>query len=112
MSYSLDLRKKVLKYLEKGHSQQEASALFGVSRRTIYTWLNREDLNPSPRKTWQSKINKKQLQNYVLANPDLLLREYALQFNVTVNAISLAFRSLNIRKKNDAIHGKKVYKKD
>ena len=111
MSYSLDLRKKVLKYIELGHSQSEASKLFGVSRRTIYSWLNRQNLKSSPRKFWQSKIDKKQLQKYVLANPDLLLREYAAQFNVTVNAISLAFRSLNIRKKNDALRGKNVYEK-
>ena len=34
MSYSLDLRKRVLKYLEKGNSQEEASVIFGISQKT------------------------------------------------------------------------------
>ena len=104
MTYSIDLRKKVLKYIELGGKKKEAARIFSLNRDTIYKWLKRSNLQPTPRKTWQHKINKSDLVQYVNKNPDLILREYAEEFNVTVNAISKAFRALNIRKKNDALH--------
>ncbi|WP_153986049.1 IS630 transposase-related protein, partial [Streptococcus suis] len=39
MAYSLDFRKKVLAYCEKTGRITEASAIFQVSRNTIYQWL-------------------------------------------------------------------------
>ena len=40
-TYSKDLRKKVINYLNKGKSQKEASEVFGVHRNTISRWINR-----------------------------------------------------------------------
>ena len=36
--YSLDLRKRVIKYLKKGHSKKKASKVFQITTRTIYNW--------------------------------------------------------------------------
>ncbi|MCJ2542790.1 IS630 transposase-related protein, partial [Thermostichus vulcanus] len=41
MSYSLDLRERVVKYVEEGGSPTEAAQLYDVSRATIYRWLGR-----------------------------------------------------------------------
>ena len=42
MTYSLDLRKKALDYVESGHSQLEAAAVFGVTSRTIWNWIQKK----------------------------------------------------------------------
>ena len=49
MAYSTDLRKRVLYFINNGGSKVAAERTFGVSRRTIYNWLEAED--PSPVKS-------------------------------------------------------------
>jgi putative transposase len=44
MPYSLDLRKKVIDYLQRRGGVTKASQIFQVSRASIYRWLNRENL--------------------------------------------------------------------
>ena len=44
MAYSLDLRKRIVDYVENGGGITKAAALFKVGRATIYRWLGREDL--------------------------------------------------------------------
>lgn len=39
--YSLDLREKVINYISKGHSQKEASDVFGLHRNTVNRWCIR-----------------------------------------------------------------------
>ena len=43
MAYSTDLRKRVLDFIDNGGSKAAAKRIFGVSRRTIYNWLEAED---------------------------------------------------------------------
>ena len=40
MRYSIDLRKRVLDFVEAGGSKAEASRRFSVSRTIIYEWLD------------------------------------------------------------------------
>ena len=40
MRYSLDLRKRVLDFIQAGGSKTEAAKRFNVGRTTIYKWLN------------------------------------------------------------------------
>ena len=44
MADSLDLRKRVVDYVENGGDITKAVALFKVGRAIIYRWLGREDL--------------------------------------------------------------------
>ena len=46
MTYSKDLRKRVVAFVESGGSRAEAARLFEVSRWCVYDWINREDLAP------------------------------------------------------------------
>ena len=110
MSYSTDLRKKVLAFLSEGGTQKDAAKLFNIGTTTIYCWKKRKSLTPTPRKTWQNKINKQELIQHVKDFPDMILRERAEHFNVKTNAIWNALRRLKIHKKNDIISGKDVYK--
>ncbi|MFP4387138.1 MAG: IS630 transposase-related protein, partial [Alphaproteobacteria bacterium] len=43
MSKSYDLRVQALSYIRAGGSKAEAARLFGVTRRTLYNWLERGD---------------------------------------------------------------------
>ena len=39
MSYSLDLRQKVVSYLESGQSRVSAAAIFGIGESTVRRWI-------------------------------------------------------------------------
>lgn len=108
MSYSIDLRERVLAYIEAGHTKYEASDVFGVGRATIYRWLSGAGFTPKPRQTRQRVIDKAALKAHVKAQPDVLLRERALEFCVTPSGLWRAMRSQGLRKKNDAVRGKSL----
>lgn len=101
MTYSLDLRERAVQYVRDGGSQSEASRLFGVTTRTLYNWLHRDDLSPTIVTTRNRKLDKAALAAHVRTFPDALLRERAEHFNVHTNAIWVALGKMNIRKKND-----------
>lgn len=48
MSYSVDLRERVVSYARGGGSQTQAVQLFQVGRTTLYRWLNSTDFRPKP----------------------------------------------------------------
>ncbi len=50
MSYSVDLRERVVNYVRNGGSLAAAAKLFQVGRATIYRWLGVPDLQPKPAK--------------------------------------------------------------
>jgi transposase len=97
------MRERAVRFVRDGGSQVEASRLFGVDRKTLYHWLRREHLAPSPRTTRQRIIDKARLAAHVQAHPDALLRERAAEFGVSPSGMWRALRSLRIRKKNDEI---------
>ena len=39
--YSLDLREKVISFLENGHSKKETSVVFKLNQKTVFSWYNR-----------------------------------------------------------------------
>ena len=100
MAYSIDYRRRVVSFVKEGGSKQEAARLFKVHPETVYEWLKRgEDLKPRPAKTRRRKIDKEALRRHVHENPDALLRERALVFKVTPEAIWMALRAMKIVKK-------------
>lgn len=103
MTYSLDLRERAVGYVRSGGRQQEASRLFGVSTRTLYTWLRSDDLRPKACGPRRRKIDKDALRAHVRDYPDALLRERSAVFGVSEVAIFKALRQLGIVKKNDTL---------
>jgi len=107
MSYSVDLREKVLEY-RASHSIRKTAAIFGVSVSAIQDWekLQREtgkiEKKPLERK-WR-KIDPEKLRAHVAENPDEFLDEIALEFECSAEAIRLALKKHGItRKKNDKV---------
>lgn len=103
MSYSVDLRERVVGYVRDGGSRAKASELFKVGRTTLYRWLNSPDLHPRPAKERRRKLDKAALAAHVRDYPDALLKERAAHFGVCINSIWVAIKKLKITKKNDAI---------
>lgn len=101
--YSLDLRERVLRYLEQFPDRDEASRLFQVGRATIFRWLRRKKkighVQPLKRKYAFKRVNDQALIEYVAANPDHFLSETAKKFGVTPQSIFYALRRLNITRK-------------
>ncbi len=103
MAYSTDLRKSTLDFINKGGSKTAAERIFGISRRTIYNWLEAEDpftyQKPGPK--GPRHIDYDALQQHVADFPDSTLAERAKHFGVSTNCIFYALAKLNITRKKD-----------
>ena len=106
MSHSIDLRRRVLAYVEGGGSKAEAARLYKVGRTRIYEWLKHKD-NLSPQKPGPKgshKIDLDRLRNQIRQKPDATLHELAIHHKVHYSTIHYALKRLNVtRKKNVAI---------
>jgi transposase len=116
MSYSIDLRERVLIFIEGGGSKIEASRLFKVSCRTVFMWLQqkkeRGNLKIKLRDTKPYKIDEAALIQYVEKNPDHYLRQIADHFHVTPPAIFFALKRLKISYKKKRFSTRNAVKKD
>jgi len=107
MSKSYDLRVRAVSYVRSGGSKAEAARLFGVTRRTIYNWLEmgddlRQKVKPGPKSS--RKVCEERLKELVAARNDARLIELARHFGVHPSTISRVLKRLDItRKKNVAL---------
>ncbi len=100
MAYSVDLRKKVIEYLEAGHTQREARDIFIICLSTINKWHqqyeqtgNLEDRKPCRK---AMKLEPEKLIAYVEMHPDAYQKEIGEAFNCSDTAVRKAFRRLGI----------------
>lgn len=104
MTYGIDLRRRVVSYVNNNGNKSEASRVFKVSLWCVKDWCKRPDLSASPHPKRSGKIDMNKLSLHVQNNNDLILRELAFEFDVTEQAIWYALRRLKItHKKNDAL---------
>lgn len=108
--YSEDLRKRVIRYVETGHTKAEASRKYEVSYRTIERWMNRYraggmiKAERTGRPVGTGKIVADRLEASVNMDSDKTLKERGKEFGVSAAALCKAMRRLNIaHKKNAAI---------
>lgn len=99
MPYSLDLRKRVIDFVEGGGSVSKAATTYRVGRATIYRWLNRADLAPTKVTRRKRKLDWEALRNDVEKNPEATLKERAQTFGVSISALSQAFKKMKITRK-------------
>ncbi len=99
MTYSLDLRKRVVEWVEVGGSVTQAAKIYQVSRATIYRWLGREKLEPIKVKRRKRKMNWEELKKDIEQNPDQKQSERAKKFGVRPSAISYACQEMKITRK-------------
>jgi putative transposase len=106
VSYSEDLRQRVVDFVREGGSKVEASRLFNVSRWCVYDWLKREnDLageKTGPKGCW--KLDTAKLVKLVEENPEAYLSELAEELGTGISTVWYRLNSLKIsRKKNHTV---------
>jgi transposase len=103
LTYSVDLRERVVVFVRNGGSKSEAARQFKVSRWCIYEWLSRESLKPKQQGCpgpW--KLSVESLQAHVEAYPDAYHHERAKDLNVSEYAIRYGLKRLKISRKKNA----------
>jgi transposase len=84
MAYSVDLRSRVIGYLEEGNRKEDVSVIFKVSASTIRRWLalysetgslEKQELNRTARIYKSEELNR-----YIEENPSALLKDIAEKF--------------------------------
>ena len=109
MSYSLDLRHRVVDFVKNGGSKAEASRVYKISEWCVYDWCKRIKLEPKqPSQRRKRKLNWEALRIHVQEHPEALLRERAEHFGVNINAIWYAGNKMNLTvKKNTTLQAEK-----
>lgn len=109
MTYSVDLRERVVDFVRQGGSKSEAARVFGVSRWCVYDWMSRETLEsakqgcPGP---W--KLSPETLEAHVASYPDAYQHERGVALGVSRYVVWYGLKRLGIRrKKNAAVPRKK-----
>jgi transposase len=112
MAYGLDLRQKVIDYIENGGRVTKAAQVFGIGRASIYRWLSRKELEATKVKYRQRSLDRKELLKDIQENPETRLKQRAEKFGVSTTAIFKAIKKMKItRKKKNYVIGKEVEKK-
>ena len=110
-AYGLDLRKRIVSFVDGGGSKVEAAKRFGVARKTVYNYLALVKAGAlAPKTSWGSwkKFEPAKVRAYVAKHPDATLWEIGRTFKGTDVGALLALRLLGITlKKTREISGKK-----
>ena len=99
MPYSLDLRQRVVRFVEEGGSVSKAARTYQVGRATIYRWLDRKDLAPTKVARRKRKLDWEALRKDVEQNPESKLVDRAEKFGVSIAAIAHALKEMKITRK-------------
>ena len=106
-AYSLDLRERVVAYVQAGGDRKQACQIFQIGRDTLYRWLRQSQtegsLAPRPRgKYAPRKLDDVVLAQYIAKHPDATLAELGEAFAVSAVAMWKAYRRLHITRKKNA----------
>jgi transposase len=100
MTYSEDLRKRVVAFVQGGGSKSEGARLFKVSRGCVYLWLNCKNLAPKRvRNTQPYTLNEAELKTHVEKYPDAYQHERAAALGVSWHVVLYGLRRLGITRK-------------
>jgi transposase len=107
-AYALELRERIICFVQEGGKKTEAARRFKVGRDTVYRYLNAAKENrlaPQPRKGYWKKLNPEKLRKDVARHPDATLMTYKERFGVSHVAIWKTLRKLGITlKKSRTLH--------
>jgi len=103
MAYSEDLRKRVVEYREEGHTLESTKKVFKVSISTMRSWEKQlaetGSLKNKPLNRSFKKIDPEKLLTYIKEHSDAYLREVAVFFSCTEEAVRQALVRLKITRK-------------
>jgi transposase len=114
-SYSNDLRKKVVEYLDRGNSYNKASIIFKISVSALGRWYRKykQEGNYIAKKRGGSKrkIDIDELEKYVKGNENMTLKKAAKKFEVSIFTISYWLKRLGYSYKKKTLPTWKLAKK-
>src|SRR5271169_3227707 len=96
-AYALDLRERVVKFIQSGGSKVEAARRFDLGRSTVYRYLDAVQAGTlAPKKSWGRwrKLDPQKLQVHVQKHPDATLKELQTVFGVSHHAVWVRLRQL------------------
>ncbi|MEI6221438.1 MAG: IS630 transposase-related protein [bacterium] len=109
MAYSIDLRKRVVTFVNNGGSKAEAARRFQISLWCVHDWCTRTSLKPAPMHGRRRKFSWEALQQHVEEYPSMLIKERAVVFGVAATTILNALQQMQIRyKKNATVQRKRL----
>ena len=96
-AYAVDLRERVVKFINSGGSKAEAARRFEIARRTVYRYLAASQKGMlSPKTSWGHwrKLDPQKLHAHVKKHPDATLKELQSVFGVSHHALWVRLRQL------------------
>ena len=96
-AYALDLRERVVKFIQAGGAAAEAARHFAVGRSTVYRYRAAVKTNTlAPKTSWGAwrKLDPAKLQAHVKKHPDATLAELETALGVSHNAVWVRLRQL------------------
>jgi transposase len=96
-AYALDLRKRVVKFIQSGGSKAEAARRFELGRSTVYRYLDAGQAGTlTPKTSWGHwrKLDPHKLHAHVQQHPDATLKELQTVFGVSHHAVWVRLRQL------------------
>jgi transposase len=112
MAYSVDLRSRVIDFVNKGNTHEETSLIFNVGTATIGRWMTllseTGSLEKRPLNRSASKFNSEKLNSYIEENSDALLKDVAEHFGGSISGVFYALEREKITlKKRALLQGKR-----
>jgi transposase len=99
-TYSLDLRERVIKYLEEGHGFSETAKVFNILIRNMGRWKKRKLENHleayDNKKRRAKKLDSEKLKEYIIKYPDETLIGIGKVFGTSGTAVWKRIRVLGI----------------
>jgi transposase len=96
--YSIDLRNKVIKFIQSGKSQKEASSTFNIHKNTINRWVKRLQAEghykAKTRLGKKSKVDLVSLESHIKAFPSSKLKDIGNVFNISAWHVSRLLHKL------------------
>jgi transposase len=113
--YSLDLRQKVIKYVQAGNTQRAASTVFNLSKTTVNAWCKRykseghccarKHLGAAPR------IEKDSFIKHITENPNATSEEIGREFGISASGARYWLRRIGFSYKKKPLPTWKQIKK-
>jgi transposase len=105
MSYDIKFRKRVLEFMDEGHTYAQAYEAFKIFPTVIVAWrkllAKTGALEPQKYKHKPKKIDPEKLKKAIEKKPDSYLRELAAKFNCSISAIHKQLVKNNITYKKN-----------
>jgi putative transposase len=104
-AHTVELRERIVGYVENGGSKTDAAAHFKVGRRSVYRYLEAArggSLAPKPQPGRKRAFADESLRREVKAHPSATLESHGKALGVSRNAVWLRLRQLKITLKKNS----------